>query len=107
MKVLKTGEMPNGTAIQLEDWREDYPTVWDTVSIAAYPIAKNADKWDWGRGGERFRLSINRGWKSNEEVQAAFDGLAAGTLTLEELADRFWDGIKAMWRLGMDVDYRP
>ena len=45
MKVLKTGEMPNGTAIQLEDWREDYPTVWDTVSIGAYPIAKNTGKW--------------------------------------------------------------
>ncbi len=107
MKVLKTGQMPNGTSIQLEDWREDYPNVWDTISLAAYPIAKRGGKRGWIQGGERFRLDINRGWSSNEAVENTFENLLNGAITLEELADQFWNLEKDAWHLGMDVNYRP
>lgn len=105
MKVLERSVMSNGTKVQLEDWREDYPSVYNTISIAAYPIAKNTGKYKWIQAGDSFRLTISRGFNSDNEVMGIFKSLVNGTITIEEVADHFWDGDKAKWYLGMDVEY--
>ena len=41
MKIIQTSQMPNGTRIQVEDWREDYAHVpRDELTLAAFPISK-------------------------------------------------------------------
>lgn len=51
MKVLKCDKMSNGTAIQIEDWSDVYPTIYNTITIAAYPMAKNSSKYRWVEAG--------------------------------------------------------
>lgn len=103
MKVLQEARTPQGIEIQIEDWTQDY-SCFNTFYIAAYPIAKNTSKYGWIRGGKNFRLGISREWKSNEEVYTAFNELVNGTKKLEDFADRFWNGEKDQWYLGMDVE---
>lgn len=109
MKVIERATMPNGTKIQLEDWREhnsaEYPELYG-LTIAAYPIAQRTDKWRLIEYGRPFRLSIaNNSYTgyTNEQVKADYDALVNGAKTLEELSNRFWNGEKDMWYLGMPV----
>lgn len=106
MKVLQMDKMPDGTDIQIEDWREDYPTTFDTVSIAAYPVAKNTGRYRLVQGGKRFRVSMCREWKTNDEVNGVYAKLISGEVNLNALSDHFWNGDKDRWHLGMDVEYK-
>jgi len=101
MIVRERSEMPDGTKIQIEDWKEDYPGVHDTLTIAAYPKAKNTGKYSWVRKGETFRLEISRGFKTDEHVKEVFDMLSIGCMKLEDLADNYWDGQKAKFYMGL------
>ncbi len=103
MKILQEARTPQGIEIQIEDWTQDYSFI-KTVSITAYPIAKNTGKYGWIRGGENFHLGITREWASNEEVYSAFNELVNGTKKLEDFADRFYNGEKDQWYLGMNVE---
>lgn len=112
MKILERAIMPDGTKILLEDWSdhntEEFPDLYG-LTIAAYPVAKNAGKYGWIRSGEEFRLSIlqNKYWNySNDDVQADFEALKNGTKSLEDLAVHFNNREKDMWYLGMDVEYK-
>ena len=112
MNVVERAVIPNGTEIQLEDWREnntkEYPDLYGLI-IGAYPIAKNTGKHRWIESGQTFRLDISmnqyRGY-SNDDVKADFEALKSGEKSLEDLADHFWNGEKDMWLLGMNVEYK-
>ena len=110
MEILEKAVMPNGTKIQLEDWSnhntEEYPNLYG-LCIGAYPIAKNTGKWRWVQGGRQFRISIafnNYIGYTNDNVKADFEALKEGSKKLEDLSQQFYDGEKAAWYLGMDVE---
>ena len=45
MKVIQTSQMPNGTRIQVEDWREDYDIMPDDeMAITIYPVYAGKEK---------------------------------------------------------------
>jgi len=100
MKVLTCDKMPNGMAIQIEDWSDVYPTIYDTITIAAYPIAKNSSKYRWIESGRLFRLALWN-FKSDEQVVEIYDKLKSGELNLKDLAYHFSNGKKDEWLLGM------
>ena len=112
MQILDRSIMPNGTAIQLEDWSEhntaEYPSLYG-LQIGAYPIAKNSDdRYHLTQRGRPFRLTIAhneyKGY-TNEMIRADYEALKAGEKTLEDLAEYFWDGKKDMYYLGIIDDY--
>lgn len=102
MKILQKDLMPDGTKIQLENWKETYNgEIFNTLSIGAYPIAKHNSKYGFIRVNEKFRLSINRNYNDDKEVLKDFEALKDGTKTLENLACHFWNEKKDMYFLGM------
>lgn len=111
MKVIECCTMPDGTKIQLEDWREDntteYPNLYGFI-IGAYPIAKNTGKYcRWIERGKKFRVSISYNEYanySNEDVKADYEALKTGSKKVEDLSKHFWNGQKDMWYLGMNVE---
>ena len=112
MKVIERAVMPNGTEIQLEDWKEnntkEYPDLYG-LTIGTYPIAKNTVKHKWIESGEKFRLQISvnqHSGYSNDDVKVDFEALKSGEKSLEDLADHFWNGEKDMWLFGMNVEYK-
>lgn len=112
MKIIERAVMPNGTEIQLEDWRDKNTQEFSDLyglTIGTYPIAKNTKKYRWVKSGEKFRLQISanqyRGYL-NDNVRADFEALKSGEKSLEDLADHFWNGEKDMWLLGMNVEYK-
>lgn len=103
MKIIRKDTMPNGVAIQLEDWSADYPGTLG-LQIGAYPIAKNSGKYGFTHSGERFRLTIATNKfanYNNADVTADYESLLNGEKSLEDLAPHFWYGDKDKWYLGM------
>lgn len=107
MEIVETAVMPNGTAIQLEDWSShntpEYPDLYG-LTIGAYPIAKNTGKGRWVEGGKIFRLTIphnNHLGYTNDDVRADYEALKNGKKSLEDLSAHFWSGKKDMYYLGM------
>lgn len=93
MKVLERAKMPDGTKIQIEDWKEDY-SCFDTISIAAYPVMKRlpqSKQLHFTESGKPFRVDINRDWKNDDEVKNAFIRLANGEAKLMDFCEQFWD----------------
>lgn len=99
MKVLKKSKMPDGTDIQIEDWKDVYEFT-KTNSIVAYPKAKNTSKYGYVRNNERFRLELIH-FKDDEQVENIFNKLEKGTIKLEELSKHFYTGHQDMYYLGM------
>ena len=89
MKVLKRAKTPNGTGIQIEDWREDYSFI-EILGIGAYPIARES-RGNWIRKNETFRLSITDNFNNDDEVYSIFNKLIDGSITLKELSKNFRD----------------
>ena len=92
MKVIERAIMPDGTKIQIEDWKEDY-SCFNTLSIAAYPIMQRlpqSKKLYFQESGKPFRVDINRGWENDEEVKKAFENLKNGTNEIKDFANQFW-----------------
>jgi hypothetical protein len=105
MKILRKDTMPNGTAIQLEDWSEhntpEYPDLYG-LTIGAYPIAVNPSLFR--PSGECFRLTIAANPYTNyidDDVFADYEDLVSGKKSLQDLAAHFWYDIKDRWSLGM------
>lgn len=106
MKVIKESRMQNGIEIYIEDWRENYP-FYKTLSITAYPVAKNTGKWGWIRGGEKFRLGLSRNFESDDQVYAIFEQLEKGEVKLEELYSHYCNGNKDKYYMGLIDCYSP
>jgi hypothetical protein len=87
MKVVKKGQMPDGTAIQLEDWSEDYPKIFSgELKLVAYPIAKHTTGGEFGpRRGESFRYAING--QPTEVAQNAYVDLVSGSKQLLDFSE--------------------
>lgn len=102
MKIIKRSLMPDGTDIQIEDWRNDYPTVFKTISIAAYPKAKYGSRSGFIQRGKSFRLSMDINWSSNNEVLAIFKCLENGEILLEDLGEHYWNGDKDKFYMGFE-----
>lgn len=92
MKVIKKSTMPDGTKIQIEDWKKDYSSC-QTLSIAAYPVAKADSKYQMIKKGKNFRLGIER-FKSDEEATRAFEALVNGEICLLDLSKHFNRGLE-------------
>lgn len=90
--IRATAKMPDGTAIQLENWEDRYPsspTLWWT--IGAYPLAKHGSGRYFGphRKGEMFRLTIS--FHTDAEAVEAFEKLNRGEAELLDYRDKFWN----------------
>ena len=99
MEIIKKATMPDGTHIQLEDWRKDYPTTEKNYTIGAYPICQNTVGY-WVRSGEKFRLTISR-FNADDDVKQIFEDLTSGKITLADLRNYFWYTYKDEYRLGL------
>lgn len=105
MKVMMKGTLPDGTQVQLEEWGVDDIH----LMIAAYPIAQRTRSC-WQRGGGRFRLQISENQYTgytNEMVEADYFALLSGKKSLCDLAERFRNGERDKWCLGMETKQRP
>ncbi len=101
MKLVEFSKMPDGTEIQLEDWSDSYPGLF-SLRIVVYPIAERTVRYRWIEGGRKFRLDLSR-YENDDEVRADYDALKSGAKKLQECANRFCNGKRDMWILGMDV----
>ena len=99
MEIIKKAVMPDGTRIQLEDWRANYPSIDKNYTIGAYPICQNAVGY-WIQSGEEFRLDISR-FSADDDVKQIFEDLTSGKITLSDLRKYFWHTYKDEYRLGL------
>lgn len=100
MKVLERASMPDGTDIQLEDWTKNN-SHFKTLSVGAYPIAKNTSKFKWVEAGITFRLDLSRNFSNDNQVLETFNSLQNGEITLRDLTAHFYNGLKDQFYLGM------
>ena len=98
MKIIKQSKMPDGTSMQLEDWKEVYSHI-KTLEIGAYPKAKNSSKGGYVEKNSEFRLSLTN-FKNDEEVESIFEKLEKGIMKLEDLQEHFYD-LKDEYYLGL------
>jgi len=99
VKIIKKSKMPDGTDIQIEDWKDVYELM-NIYSIATYPKARNTSKYGFIKNNEKFRLELTR-FKSNEQAEQIFKQLEQGSITLNELSNHFLDIHRDMYYLGM------
>ena len=87
LKVCRTGAMPDGTAVQIEDWSEVYPNIYPQAStLAAYPISKWSIPGAFApKAGEQFRAGFD--FPDCRACAKAFEDLCAGTKTLADFTD--------------------
>ncbi len=96
MRIVKKGTMPDGTAIQIEDWSESYSFYSKCGTVAAYPIAKTSiqkttrggvygGSWYYPEAGKKFRVSLNFGCGLGAEQ--VFDKLISGEAQLKDFAE--------------------
>ena len=97
-KIRATAKMPDDTAIQLEDWSDVYP---DNPELA-WVIGAYPNSVSFGRKGRTFRLTIS--FDTDSEAVGAFEALNRGEKTLADYRDKFWNGKKDEYRLGL-IDY--
>lgn len=87
MKILQKGQTSDGTAIQREEWNEDYEFMEYGATVAAYPIAKESANGLFApKRGEKFRAAFQ--FNTTEEAEQCFNQLASGEKTLIDYVDR-------------------
>lgn len=96
LKILKTGEMPDDTDIQLEMWVRESATEY---SVAAYPVAAASSEYGWIKRGEHFRLAISARYKA--EAEMIYKLLETGSKTLSDFQKKFWSN-KDKYYLGLE-----
>lgn len=90
MKVLERGTMPNGTAIQIEEWHENYDFYPYADCIASYPKSKMSHEGAFApKGNEKYRFSFH--FPSTEDAKNAYNELLAGTKQLVDFVEYMWD----------------
>lgn len=87
MKVLVTGNIPNGTNIQIEDWSENYHFHNYADTIASYPISKMTHAGAYApKAGETYRFAFK--FESTEEAKNAYDDLITGRKELSDFRSK-------------------
>lgn len=99
MEVIKKSKMPDGTFIQIENWRKEYSHI-KTLGIAVYPIATNNSNAGFIEKNEKFRLELT-GFTDNEQVKNIFEQLEKGQISIKDLIKHFRDGKKDEFLLGL------
>ena len=99
MKILKKSQMPDGTNIQIEDWKNDYSYI-KTLTIGTYPKAKNTSISGYIEKNKNFRLELSS-FESDEQVENVFKELEKGKISLENLSEYFREGQKDKFYLGL------
>ena len=83
MKVLKTGTMPDGTHIQIEEWNENYNFMPYGSTLASYPKSKVSHEGSFSpKGNEIYRFEFD--FNSNNEAEIAFNDLLNGIKNLSD-----------------------
>jgi hypothetical protein len=90
MRVIKTNKLPDGTVILIENWNEDYSSVFPANgTIAAYPISKYTIPGAFSpKAGEIFRAQFD--FDSAEQTGEAFNSLVNGEKQLTDYIDRLY-----------------
>ena len=84
MKVLEKGTMPNGTAIQIEEWHEDYNFMPYGRTIASYPKSKVSHEGAFSpKGNQIFRCEFD--FTSHKEAKEIYNNLLNGIIQLSDL----------------------
>ncbi len=83
MSVLKVGQMPCGTKMQIENWHGEYGFLPKAGTLAAYPVATVSLEGQFSpKRGRKFRASFN--FDNEAEAEQAFNELTAGTKQLKD-----------------------
>ena len=102
MKVISKSRMPDGTKIQLEDWKSDYPGIIKTLTIGSYPKAKWDSRYKLIQRGKPFRLWLSNNFESDEEVIMLFINLMARYVSLESCDNHYYNGDKDRFYMGLE-----
>lgn len=90
MKVLEKGTMPNGTAIQIEEWHENYSFYPYGSTLASYPKSKMSHEGAFSpKGNQPYRFHFN--FNSKQEAKEAFENLKNGITELKDYIDYMHD----------------
>ena len=90
MMILKKGKMKDGTAIQIEDWSQDYKFMAYGSIIGAYPISKMSYARQFEpRKGEITRMQYD--FATNEDAEKVFNELIEGSKTLKDIENNLYD----------------
>lgn len=91
MKIIKKGKFPDGTDLQLEDWSEAYPGVFQkNATVSAYPVAVCSLPGQFSpKIGEKFRAQFE--FDTGEQAKEAFRALLAGEKSLVDYAPLLWN----------------
>lgn len=89
MQVITRSTTIDGTAIQIENWNSDYPTVYAKNStVALYPISKQSIYKSFNpTRGEKFRYSLS--FDNEEEAMTAYNLLLTGEKKLIDYIDNY------------------
>lgn len=101
MRIIRKCKMPDGTALQQEDWHQDYPGAFASeATVAAYPVSKQSiwsrrvdEDWEscsdhaYPRRGSKFRLDMQ--FNSCDEAVEAMRCLESGEKRLQDYAASF------------------
>lgn len=86
MTVVTKDKTPQGYTIQIEDWSEDYPTVFKKNDVVAvYPISKANSEYRWILAGDIFRCMFH--FRNGYEARTAYELLIKGMKKPEDFAD--------------------
>ncbi len=89
MKVLKRGTMPDGTKIQIEEWKENYSFMPYGSTIASYPVSKMSHEGQYSpKGNSVYRFQFD--FKSNEETEQAYNSLTNGNKCLLDYKENLY-----------------
>ena len=89
LKIVRRGEMPDGSGVQIEDWASVYTSHSYADTVAAYPTATrdSTELYPWPQRGKSFRLSLQ--FKNEQEAAQCFEALVSGEKKLADFADNF------------------
>lgn len=90
MIILQKGRMPDGTAIQIEDWSKSYSFYEYGSTIGAYPVSKMGYDGQFSpRKGRTWRMQYD--FQNEAEARKIFSELIEGTKTLKDIENNLYD----------------
>lgn len=83
MEILKTGTMPDGTHVQLEEWKDDYDFMPYGNVVASYPKSKMSHEGRYSpKANENYRFDFV--FDSNKKAESVFNDLVNGNKNLSD-----------------------
>lgn len=84
LKIYRTGVMPDGTTIQIEDWSNVYSDIYPQANtLVAYPVSKWSIPGAFApKAGEQFRAGFD--FPDCRACEQAFEELSTGAKTLAD-----------------------